>query len=148
MEKIGKQISNVHLTGPRQVYVKALIEEVQAQRGVAGPAAFAVRQFVFKHHSQMFSELGPGQVAALHTGAAAFSPKKLEHLWECRDHVAGRITMLRARHAESALDGFVNHMVSIRFDPVIMQGLQSCGLSMKHVLTLPKFFASSQWLSC
>ena len=115
LDRTDKQLSNVHHTGARQMYVKALLEEVEAQRLRGRPSDTSVRLSVFKHHSKCFDELGGGQVAALRQRASVFNAKKVESLDVSRTHILGQLGLLRERAEEEKRHGLVNHMKSIRY---------------------------------
>ena len=115
IDRITNQMGNVHRTGAKQMYLKALIEEVKSNRFPGGSADFGVRRSIFKEHSKHFDELGPGQVAALRLRASAFNTKKINNLSECREHVVAQMNLLKARRQEQLKHGKINHMDSVRF---------------------------------
>ena len=115
LEKLGKQMVTAHMTGPQQMYVKALIAEVKAHRLPGGSSDHAVRRSIFKHHHKPFRKLGPGQISVLRVRAAAHVSKKLETLEESRDHVVSQTTLLRARREQERSMGSANQMESARF---------------------------------
>ena len=68
------------------MYIKALIEEVNAQRHSGAQSATAVRLSIVKHHSKSFSKLGQGQLAALSQRASAYNYKGID-IWRTGDHM-------------------------------------------------------------
>ena len=110
-------MGNVQFTGPRQIYVRSLLEEINAQRYRGAPSASSVRLSVFKHHSKPYGELGAGQLAALRQRAAVYNAKKLETLDDSRSHIISQMALIRERQQQEQRHGLVNHMDSIRFTP-------------------------------
>ena len=115
LEKINKQMGNVHRTGAKEMYIKALIAEAKKDREPGGPSHNALRLSIFKHHAKPFGQLGTGQVAALRVRASAYNKKKIETLEESRVHVQDQINTLMAKDAEEQQKGKKNHMATIRF---------------------------------
>ena len=97
LDKVDKQFAGVHHTGARQMYVKALCEEVNAQKVRGSPSGKSVRLSIFKHHSQPFSKLNQGQMLALTQRAAAFNTKKIETLEGSRRHIVDQMQLLKER---------------------------------------------------
>ena len=117
LERTDKQLGNVHHTGARQMYVKALIEEVNGQKLRGAQWDRGVRLSIFKHHSKHFDKLGQGQLASLRQRASVFNTKKIETLEDTRAHIVAQLGLLRDRVAEEKRHGVLNHMASIRFSP-------------------------------
>ena len=121
LDKVDKQFAGVHHTGARQMYVKALCEEVNAQKVRGSPSGKSVRLSIFKHHSQPFSKLNQGQMLALTQRAAAFNTKKIETLEGSRRHIVDQMQLLKERQAEEKKSGLTNHMQSCRFTPELFE---------------------------
>ena len=117
LDRTEQQVANVHHTGARQMYVKALLEEVNGQKLRGAQWGGGVRLSIFKHHSKHFDKLGQGQLAALRQRASVFNTKKIETLDDTRAHIVAQLGLLRERDAEEKRHGFLNHMTSIRFTP-------------------------------
>ena len=78
LETLDKQIKNANKAGPRQEYVKLLVQEVKRSRELSRPSEHAIRRFIFKHHSELFKQLDGGQVAALRVRARGHVSQRLE----------------------------------------------------------------------
>ena len=118
LEKTDRQLSNVNKTGPRQMYVKELIAEVNSKRHMDLNRGITVRRDVFKKHGKTFGDLGEGQVAALRQKAAVYNARKIHTLDASREHIVDQMMLIRARQQEEQGQGVVNHMASVRFDSV------------------------------
>ena len=115
LDRINKQQGNVHSTGAREMYIKALIAEAKKDREQGGPSHNALRLSIFKHHAKPFGQLGPGHVAALNLRASVYNKNKIDTLDESRVHVQEQIQTLMAKDAEVRQHGKTNHMDTIRF---------------------------------
>ena len=110
-----KQIKNANKAGPRQEYVKLLVQEVKRSRELSSPSEHAIRRFIFKHHSELFKQLDGGQVAALRVRARGQVSQRIETLADSREHVLAHFSTLRRRQEEAKRNGLVNHVSSVRF---------------------------------
>ena len=114
LEKVEKNMKGVIHTGARQMYVKALCEEVAAHLKQRDSGS-SVRLSIFKYHSKAYSKLSPGQISALNQRAAKHNAKKIETLEESRTHIEDEMRLVKERHAQEMKSGKVNHMQSCRF---------------------------------
>ena len=115
LETLDKQIKNANKAGPRQEYVKLLVQEVKKSRVLDGPSEHAIRRSIFKHHAGMYSQLDGGQVAALRVRARGHVSQRPETLADSREHVLAQLSTLRLRQEDAKRNGLVNHVGSVRF---------------------------------
>ena len=115
IDQVDYQMKNAIRTSARNQYVKMLIQQVKATRGVDGPSDFALRRSVFKHHMKTFKVLGPGQLGVLRVKAAAHVKAKVDDLSESKQHLLHQLSLLQTRQAELKNIGLPNHIESVSF---------------------------------